>query len=138
MTSFFTGTNTSCDQLTTWTCPRGHAFSDVPQCKQGIPQDCPDCSLDKAEQFLRALKSDKEFFNRKPFYSGLQGLEIQTLSTANYKKRFLDAVSEVFRDFSIWAKSRDPWMRPIFKRKLIHCFIALNQSQMKAESFEPK
>jgi len=46
-----TAENVSCKQLTTWTCPNDHSFDSIPQCEQGIPQECPECCLDKVREY---------------------------------------------------------------------------------------
>ena len=128
----------SCGSLTTWTCPKNHSFDSIPQCQQGTPQKCPDCSLDELDKYNTAINEDLAILAKYPLPLELQGFNSKILPYGKYSQRFIQSQSQSLYNFDTWSRQRDPMRRPLFKPLIVPCFIPLKEDMQDQEAFEPR
>ncbi|RHY06073.1 hypothetical protein DYB36_006893 [Aphanomyces astaci] len=142
-----------CSKMTTWSCCKGHE-AQVAQCMEGIPEDCPWCSMDAVDAELATTRrllatpglTVADICTVPPaLTSVLQGHELKKALLKPYLQSKLDLLLE----YKAWVDNRSLWKQPLFQPRTEWYFTVEKKEnpthkKHKAaphkplESFEPK
>ncbi len=66
------------------------------------------------------------------------GFNSKILPFGQHSKRFVQCQSLVLHNFDQWSRQQDPMRRPLFRPRMIPCFIPLKDDQFDEDAFHPK
>ena len=128
----------SCEKIITWYCGNGHEFK-LSVCKDGIPDNCPDCNIDAIEKKVgefEALKKTvtKTFSDVVPssYHTLLKQVGTGCSYTQGEISEFIDKIILSLRNFQSWVESKDDeWSVPMFQPHAIPVFTVLKNANDK-------
>lgn len=126
-----------CERLQSWKCNLDSSHShELPLCKIGLPDNCPDCYIDELQKSLNQEDlTTEELLLNYPIPVELSGLISNVTVSPEALELFSSAQRKVADAFVNWASSQHPFKRPMHIPQYVRCFVRADE---KAERFNSK
>ncbi|GKY97164.1 hypothetical protein MPSEU_000674800 [Mayamaea pseudoterrestris] len=128
----------ACLDASTWTCRSGkHTVPGIKQCSEGVPIDCPSCSLDEAN---RAIDNQAAFTGEAEFRKLLHGIPDECITWfPNRDKLFIQKEKKLLKICrERLLECSDIHEKWYFQSARVPCFRNLLRKNAGLDSFNPK
>ncbi|OQR96792.1 hypothetical protein THRCLA_21982 [Thraustotheca clavata] len=138
-----------CAEMTDWQCPTGAHTIRIAVCANGIPQDCPNCSMEKLEAEIALTESQlsqnsmplsevlAEAFAKLPA-EAKSYLEPYAIARKPFVHKFLEHKLNLLQSYQALVEQLPLWEQPLFTPQISWYFVVLEKARNEMKAFDPK
>ncbi|EQC36202.1 hypothetical protein SDRG_06312 [Saprolegnia diclina VS20] len=143
----------SCTRRTVWQCPSKVHSIEIAQCAEGIPSDCPRCSMDALDAELAQTEDLVARCSRRNHNVSLQDAVSDAMASmppalqtylAPYAvplalRQFLERKLELLHGYKAVVEQMPEWQQPLYAPRTQLYYAVLSKAQVKTvEAMDPK